>query len=334
MTCLVSGLVIAFGKESMLEECVGSLQRALARVPGRSELVIVLNRISDHARRELESARPDAVLVGPPRNLGFAGGVDAGIVEARGEWIVLVNDDCIVEPDALVELLAAARSRDDVGSVAGQVRFAGNPGTINSAGLELDELGVASERLLGAPVASAGTEVAEVFGATGALAAYRRSMLDAAGGFDSSFFAYLEDADLAWRARMLGWRCLYAPGAVAHHHHSATLGHASAAKHFLVGRNRVRMIAKNATTAHLRRRAAAMLAYDFAFVVFVAVRRRTLAPLRGRVRGLREWRAYRAAGEGHRRAVPFAPPGGLRQALRRNRIYSVVSAGDVAGERR
>src|SRR5204862_527470 len=83
-------------------------------------------------------------------------------------------------------------------------------------------------------------------GASAALALHRRAMLDAIGGLDASFFAYLEDADLAWRARMAGWRCVLAPRAIALHRHSPTLGHGSNAKHLLVGRNRVRMLAKNA----------------------------------------------------------------------------------------
>ena len=332
MNCRITALVLAFGKEAALGECLEALASALARVPDQSELVIVLNSLSEQARAELRARRPEAVLVEPEENLGFAGGVVAGLAEAHGEWIALINDDCVVEPDALVELLAAAQSRDDVGSVAGQVRFARLPETINSAGLELDELGVARERLLGAPAGGVGPGGAEVFGASGALALYRRAMLDAVGGFDESFFAYLEDADLAWRAQMRGWRCLYTPRAVAMHRHSATLGHASREKHFLVGRNRVRMVAKNATAAHLRRRALAMLAYDCVYVVFVAVRIRTLAPLRGRLRGLREWRTYRAAGQSSRRAVALSPPAGMREALRRNRIYEAASP-PVGGRR-
>ena len=115
---------------------------------------------------------------------------------------------------------------------------------------------------------------------------YRREMLDSLGGLDRSFFAYLEDADLAWRARMAGWRCVLAPRAVALHRHSATLGHGSRAKHVLVGRNRVRMLAKNATARQLRRRLVGIVVYDLLYVAHEAVRGRTLAPLAGRLRGL------------------------------------------------
>src|SRR5262249_58971225 len=119
----------------------------------------------------------------------------------------------------------------------------GDERMINSAGLEIDELGVARERRLGEPVAAIDGETVEVFGASATLALYRRAMLDSLGGLDASFFAYLEDADLAWRARMAGWRCLLAPRAVALHRHSATLGHGSSAKHPPGGRNPVPVVA-------------------------------------------------------------------------------------------
>jgi GT2 family glycosyltransferase len=320
----VSAIVIAFGKEALLDACLRSLHLALAEIAGSTELIVVLNRLSPDAQRQLEEEQ-DCVLVEPGRNLGFAGGAAAGLERASGEWIALVNDDCVIEPDAIAEMLSAGERSDDIGSVAAQVRFAERPDTINSAGIEVDELGIAYERLLGAPVAASEPDVVEVFGASGAAGLFRRTMLEAVGGFDESFFAYLEDADLAWRAQMNGWRCVYAPRAVVVHHHSATLGHRSSEKYFLVGRNRVRMLAKNATRSQLLRHGARIAAYDLAYVMFVAVSARTLSPLRGRLSGLREWCSYRAAGRPHRRAVRLAPPPGIRGALRRDRAYGAQS---------
>ena len=315
----MSAIVVAFGKEELLAECLRALDAAFDAVEKECELVVVVNRLSPAGRRALQTAGRPRVVVDNERNLGFAGGVAAGLARARGEWVALVNDDCVLEPTALAELLAAG-SAAEVGSVTAQVRFADSPQLVNSAGLEVDELGIAYERLLGEP--AAGDErVVDVFGASAAAALYRRAMLDEVGGFDASFFAYLEDADLAWRARMHGWRAVYAPRAVALHHHSATLGHRSAEKHFLVGRNRVRMLAKNATRAQLLRHGLAIVFYDLAYVAYAGVRSRSLAPLRGRITGLREWGAYRRAGRPHRRSVPLARSPGLRGALRRNRAY-------------
>jgi GT2 family glycosyltransferase len=316
MSCVVSAVVVAYGEEEQLAAALASVDRALAAVAGETELVIVLNRGIDVTRYAL---RDGWVVVRPRRNLGFAGGVGAGLARARGEWIAVVNDDCVVEERAIAELLAAAAARPRVGAVAARVLFADRD-VVNSAGLEVDRLGVASERLVGVPAEAAGT-AADVFGASAAAALYRRTMLDELGGFDETFFAYLEDADLAWRARMRSWDTAYAPAAIVRHRHSRSLGHRSSEKYFLVGRNRVRMLAKNATRSQLRRLGLAMVAYDLAYVAYVAARRRTLAPLRGRLAGLREWRTYRRAGEAERRPVVLSPSRGLRGALRRERAY-------------
>jgi len=73
---------------------------------------------------------------------------------------------------------------------------------------------------------------------------YRKDMLDRIGGFDEDFFAYADDAELGLRARIAGWRCLYAPAAVVYHHRSATLGRFSSRRMFLIERNRVWLAAK------------------------------------------------------------------------------------------
>ena len=321
----LSAVVVAFGKEAIFADCLASLETALGRVEGDAELVVVVNEASPTTRERL-GRRPIRTLEGSPE-LGYAGAVAAGLGAARGEWIALVNDDCVLHPDALRELLAASCLSPTIGSVAAQVRFARTPDTVNSAGIELDELGVARERRLGEPASAVEPDAVEVLGASGTLGLYRREMLEAIGGFDASFFAYLEDADLAWRARMAGWRCVLAPAAIAFHHHSATLGHGSAAKHRLVGRNRVRMLAKNASTSQLRRQLLPIVTYDLLYVGYIAATGRTLAPLTGRLRGLAEWRRYRASGSPGRRDLDLPPSPGLRAALARNRVYGSLPPG-------
>ena len=74
-----------------------------------------------------------------------------------------------------------------------------------------DRLGIGFDRLLGEPVSASEDRPVEVFGASGGAALHRRRMLDEVGGMDESFFFALDDVDLAWRAHMHGWRCMYAP---------------------------------------------------------------------------------------------------------------------------
>jgi hypothetical protein len=205
------------------------------------------------------------------------------------------------------------------------MRFAKAPDVINSAGLSVDRLGVSYDRLLGAPTSMSERRPVEVFGACGGAALHRRRMLDEVGGMDETYFFALDDVDLAWRARMLGWRCLYAPAAIVHHHHGATTAHGSDMKYFHVGLNRVRTLAKNADRGLLIRYGLGIVAYEVAYVAFAAITDRTSAPLRGRLRGLREWRAYRRAGRG-RRPVELAPVRGLGAALGRRSVWAQHSA--------
>jgi len=231
-----------------------------------------------------------------------------------------------LRPGAIASLLQAAKGRADVGAVAPQMRFARRPQVLNGAGLDVDRLGVAFDRLLGARAGDGGAEPQEVFGASGGAALLRRRMLEDLGGFDGSFFLFLEDVDLAWRARMRGWRALYAPSAVVDHHHSAAARHGSDSKLYLTGRNRVRLLAKNMPARQLAARAPALLAYDVAYSLHGLLVGRTSAPVRGRVAGARDWRAYRYAGAPGRRPVELAPTRGLRGALARDRAWRWGSA--------
>jgi GT2 family glycosyltransferase len=321
----VSAVVVNYRRPDILGSSLSSLREALARTGEATELIVVDNASGDDSCALARRTAPEAKVAEMAENLGFSAAASRGIQSSRGEWVLLMNNDVVVEPDFVRNMLAVGRSSADVGSVASQMRFAAGDGLINSAGIGVDRLGIAYDRLLGQPPSVSEIEPCEVFGACAGAALYRRAMLDEIGGFDESFFFHLDDVDVAWRARMQGWRCLYAPDAVVRHHHGATMAHGSSLKYFHVGLNRMRTLAKNADKRQLWRYGLAMIAYDLAYVAFVAVTDRTLAPLRGRVRGMREWRRYREAGA-PRRPVELAPARGPRAALARRAAWLQNSA--------
>jgi len=328
----VSAIVVNHRRPELTIECLASLEAALERLGEPAELIAVDNGSGDGSAERIAERFPEARVVELEENLGFAGAVNAGVELSNAEWVLLLNNDATIESDAVALLVEAGRDKERVGSVAAQMRFAASPRVVNSAGIGVDRLGVAYDRELGEPVPGNPGGRVEVFGASGGAALLRRSMLDELGGLDDSFFFALEDVDLAWRARMAGWRALYVPGAVVWHHHGTTGRHTSPFKHFHVGRNRVRMLAKNAEPGHLRRYGAAIAAYELAYVAYAIAADRTLAPLRGRLRGLREWRAYRRAGEAGRAPVELEPVRGLRGALRRRVAWD--AAGPAVEEKR
>jgi GT2 family glycosyltransferase len=322
VTVHLSAVIVNRDAEGLLRECLLSLREALRATGLKTEIVVSDNDSRDGSRAMLRREFPDVALVENDANLGFPAAVNAALPRTTGEWIVLLNNDATIDRAALQRVFAEPLPAD-VGAVAMQMRFAARPDLVNSAGIGLDVLGIAYDRFLGEPVAAAGTERSEVFGACGGAAVLRRAMLDDIGGIDSDIFLYLDDVDVAWRARMAGWRVLYVPDAVVWHHHSATTSHGSDLKYFHVGRNRVRLLARNAHRRQLLRHGPAMLAYDLAYVAYVAAVDRSLAPLRGRLAGLREWRALRAEGAARRRPLALERRRGLRAALRRRRAWSV-----------
>ena len=321
----ISAIVVNYRRPDILGACLGSLDAALARTGEQTEVVVVDNASGDESCDLVRTIAPHAKLLEMPDNLGFPTAVSKGIQASTGTWVLLINNDVEVEPDSIKHMLDAARSRPRIGSVAAQMRFANGRDTINSAGIGVDRLGIAFDRLLGQPVAASEDETIEVFGACGGAALYRREMLEEIGGFDESYFFALDDADVAWRQQMKGWPCLYVPAAVVHHHHGATIGHGSSLKYFHVGLNRVRTVAKNADSGQLRRHGLSMIGYDVAYVAYVAITDKTLAPLRGRLKGLREWRGYRRAGATGRGPVELASTRGLRAALDRRSAWQGVS---------
>lgn len=313
----LSVVVVCFRERDLLLQSLAAIRMARAQVRGTTEVVVVDNSAGGELGALVATREADVRVLATAGNAGFAGGVVHGIRGSTGRWVALINDDAVIDPPTLDLMLSAGDADAGVGSVAAAIRWLRRPEELNSAGLEVDALGVASECRAATRVADLGSEREDAWGATACTALYRREMLDAIGGFDASFFAYQEDVDVAWRARAAGWRCVLEPQARASHAGSASTGEGSSLKYRLVGRNRMRLLAKNAPSRQLLRWGWAMLLYDLAYVAFVAMSDRTLAPLRGRWEGLREWRTYREAGAPTRRPTPmargFGPLGALRQ---------------------
>jgi GT2 family glycosyltransferase len=131
------------------------------------------------------------------------------------------------------------------GMCASKIVFHGDRGRIDKAGHLIYFDGLNHGRGSGERDAGQFDQPAEVLFPDGAAALYRRSMLEDVGLFDEAFFAYGDDADLGLRGRLAGWNCIYVPGALVMHIHSATAGKFSALKAFLIERNRIFVAVKN-----------------------------------------------------------------------------------------
>lgn len=275
-------IIINWNGRHLLGACLSTLLRSEG-VP--FAVTVYDNGSTDGSVDYVRQAFPTIRVLTGKTNIGFSPAVNEVIRATSGEYVVLLNNDTEVEPNWLAELVDAAAIDRGVGMVASRMLFWSDPDRINSAGIDIDRCGIAWDRLGGA-LASSGDEPAEIFGPSGGAALYRRSMLDRIGLFDDDFFAYLEDVDLAWRAQLAGWRCLYAPRARLRHHHSATGREGSPLKNFLLGRNKVWSVFKNYPAPEIYRYLPAILSYDLGTVPYRLLLKGDLHSLRGRLAGL------------------------------------------------
>jgi GT2 family glycosyltransferase len=236
---LASVIVPTFNGAHLLPACLDSLMR---QSYADLEVIVADGASTDGTTQLLAERYPRVRLLPLRHNAGFAGNVNAGLRAARGEVLLLFNNDAEAEPDWVTVCVETLRQAPSAGSVASKVLFADRR-TINSAGDLFCRDGAARQRGAGQPDGPAWNEPGPVFGAMGGAAAYRRAMLVDVGLLDEAFFMYLEDVDLAFRAQLRGWPCVYAPAARVYHRGSASGGGRLAS--FYNGRNLIRLLAKD-----------------------------------------------------------------------------------------
>lgn len=227
---MVSVLICTFNSQRVLPECLRALEQQDC---GPLEVVIVDNVSTDGTRDILAHLQPPKYqIILNETNMGFAAAQNQAIRRSKGEWLLSLNADVVLSPNFLSHLLSAAEQDARVGALCGKL-LRWNPGGEPEFTSTIDSTGIYFTRNLrhfdrGSEQADQGQyqEMQYVFGATAAAALYRRAMVEDVSVegefFDQDFFAYREDADLAWRAQLLGWRCLYVPVAVGWHERRVT----------------------------------------------------------------------------------------------------------------
>ena len=260
----VSIVIVTWNGRAYLDAC---LTAVAAQQGVEAETILVDNASTDGTVAYVRERFPWVRLVTLGENRGFAGGNNAGVREARGRLVALLNNDTVADPGWLQALCRGIDEKTRFALAASKVVYMHDAAVIDSAGDGLLRWGGAFKRHHGAP-AGAAVESGEVFGVCGAACLMPKAVFEELGGFDDDFFASHEDVDLSYRARLRGYRCRFVADAVVRHHGSATLGRASRFAVFHGQRNLEWMYVKNTPGWLLVRTLPGHLLYNAAAAVY------------------------------------------------------------------
>ena len=232
---LISVVILNWNGGRLVEECLISLQ---TQTYHPLETIVVDNASTDGSADLIKTKFPDVKLIVNERNLGFGDGNNVGIQASQGRYVMILNNDTRLDPHCIEELKRSIEKEKRYGASASKILLDGDENLLDAAGISIckDGLSIGRGRLESADRYQVEEEV---FFASGCVSLFRREMLDDIGLFDEDFFAYADDTDMGWRARLAGWRCIYNPKAIVYHSHSASSSAYSHLKAFLVERNRI-----------------------------------------------------------------------------------------------
>ncbi|HSH05487.1 MAG TPA: glycosyltransferase family 2 protein [Anaerolineae bacterium] len=224
-----------------LDVCLTALRRQTFR---DFEVILADNGSEDGSQAYVRAEFPEVRLVELGANLGFTGACNAGYEAARGELIVLLNNDTEVASDWLGEMVAAFDADEGIGVVACKILLFDRREHFHTAGDYVGLDGIPGNRGVWQRDEGQYDEAEDVFGACAGAAGYRREMVAEIGFLDDAFFFSCEDVDLSWRAQLAGWRVRYVPTAVVYHKLKASGGDGSLSSYY-DGRNSLYVLWKN-----------------------------------------------------------------------------------------
>lgn len=220
----VSVTIVTYNSGRFIRRC---LESVLEQNYSRYEIVVIDNASSDGTADILERFEGRCRIYYNQENIGFAAAQNQAIACSQGDWVLTLNPDVLLLPDFIQRLVDAGNFDSRIGTVCGKLltmtahfEIPDKP-VVDSTGIYFNPMLRHLDR--GSQEIDNGhyLQYEYVFGATAAAALYRRAMIDdisvAGEFFDADFFVYREDADVAWRAQLMGWTCLYVPYARGYH---------------------------------------------------------------------------------------------------------------------
>ena len=220
----VAVTIVTYNSGRFIKRC---LESVLDQKYPDLEIIVVDNDSTDGTADILEHFEDRCTIVYNSENIGFAAAQNQAIAMSRADWVLTLNPDVLLLPNFIRVLVEAGRMNPKIGTVCGKLLTISATFDIPPKP-KVDSTGIYFNPMLrhldrGSQEVDNGhyRRYEFVFGATAAAALYRREMIEDIAVdsefFDSDFFVYREDADVAWRAQLFGWRCLYVPYARGYH---------------------------------------------------------------------------------------------------------------------
>lgn len=248
---LVSIIILNYNGKDFLNECLASVLKS--SYPN-FEIILIDNASTDNSI-DLVQRRyghvPILKIVRNASNLGFAAGNNVGTSYGKGKYIVFLNNDTVVEPNWLIELVSVMESDAKIGAAQSKLLSLADKRTIDSAGDFVDYYGLSFRRgSWGEEDKGQYDRIEEIFSARGAALIVRNKILAEIGAFDADFFLSYEDIDLCWRIRLNGNKIVFVPKSRVYHTGGATTISSSVSV-FHIEKNRLSTLLKNMPLKYL-----------------------------------------------------------------------------------
>lgn len=285
----VSVIIPSWNRVDLVRSVLANLQTQ-TRLP--EQIIVVDNGSTDDTQSAIKELGAECVAL--KTNCGFAAAVNAGLAEARGEWILILNNDVVLRPDWLERLLEAARSTRASFAVGKLLQSDGSDQLdgswdLVSRGAYAWRCGYARSdgppwslrrRITMAPMTAA---------------LFHRNVFQAVGLLETRFESYYEDVDFGIRCALAGLEGVYEPDAVAVHLGKTTFGKRAARVHFLSARNQVWLLAKHYPPQTLRRFIWPIFVGQTLSLLAAAKQGHPFSALRGKWQALQQWSSFRNA---------------------------------------
>ena len=203
---LVSVIIVNYNGKRHLEKCLESLMNVDYE---KYEVILVDNNSTDNSVEFVKNVHPSVIIIKLDNNYGFAEPNNIGAKNAKGELLLFLNNDTVVNPNFIREMVKVLNQDSEI-AICQSLLLKPN-GEVESSGDFIDILGrayMSKEKE---------TKVKEIFSARGASMMVRKKMFWELGGFDKNFFASFEDIDLSWRAWIWGYKIVLVPNSIVYH---------------------------------------------------------------------------------------------------------------------